>query len=78
MVLNSKISKKRFIIAGIITGLIGGGIMSLYDLYNEESFSIIKFLIFFFIFGFLNSYLQYKALKNVEESNDQAFKNDQF
>lgn len=70
-----KASKKKFIIAGVVTGLMAAGIMALFDIYNKEPFSIWKFLMFFFVIGILNSYLKYRAVRNVEKNEAQKFNN---
>ncbi len=64
------ISRKRCIIAGIVSGLIFAVLMALFDLYNQEPFSILKFVLCFSIMGFLNSYLQYKAHKNSQKISE--------
>ncbi len=68
--MQKSISRKRFLLAGIVSGLIGAVFMALFDLYNQESFSIFKFILFFLITGFLNSYLQFVAYKNCQKINE--------
>jgi hypothetical protein len=53
-----KTSKKKYIAAGLVSGIIGAGAMAMFDMYNEEPFSIWKFVLFFIIVGGVNSYLQ--------------------
>ena len=74
MTSSPRTSKKKFVFAGIVSGLLGAGGMALYDHYNQQSFSIWKFVMFFLIIGILNSYLQYLAQRNVDRNEEHKFK----
>ena len=68
--MKGKITKKRFILAGIVSGLMLAVLMALFDLYNQEPFSIWKFVSCFVIVGFFNGYVQYRAYGNYEKTHD--------
>jgi hypothetical protein len=54
---------KPFIYSGLIAGLVFALIMLGFDYYNDEPFSLFKFLMHFVFFGIFNSYLAYRKHK---------------
>jgi len=53
---------KQSIIVGLIMGVFFAGAMALFDLHDEESFSIIKFIVMMIIFGGFQAWMHHRKL----------------
>lgn len=54
---------KPFILSALISGLAFALIMFGFDYYNEEPFSLFKFVLYFVFFGAFNGYMSYRKHK---------------
>jgi len=53
---------KKSIIVGLVMGIFFAGAMTLFDLYKENSFSIIKFIVLMTIFGGFQAWMHNRNL----------------
>jgi len=53
---------KKAIIVGLIMGVFFAVAMALFDLYDEKSFSIIKFIVMVIIFGGFQAWMHHRKL----------------
>jgi len=53
---------KKSIIVGLIMGVFFAGAMALFDLYDEESFSIKKFIFMMVVFGGFQAWTHHRKL----------------
>lgn len=60
---------KAFINSGLISGLVFALIMLGFDYYNQKSFSAIKFVTHFVLFGLFNGYMAYRKYKKDNSNN---------
>ncbi|WP_289046206.1 hypothetical protein [uncultured Olleya sp.] len=56
---------KKYIITGLISGLVFAILLAGWDYYKQNPFSVLKFVIHTVIFGVFNGYMTYRKAKNV-------------
>ena len=54
---------KKFVLAGLISGLAFALLMAAWDYYQETPFSVLKFVLHFVLFAAFNGYMSYRAEK---------------
>lgn len=56
---------KKYIITGLISGLVFAILLAGWDYYKQNPFSVLKFVIHTVVFGAFNGYMTYRKEKNV-------------
>ncbi|OUR91839.1 hypothetical protein A9Q87_08535 [Flavobacteriales bacterium 34_180_T64] len=59
--------KNRFILAGIVSGLVFASLLEGFSYYNNATFSALNFVSYVIVFGGFNGYLTYRAHKNAHK-----------